>query len=162
MNDLFEYQSFDTDKVIGNRVGAAIVDYIIFASLCVFFIIAFGEKTAPQTYSVTGWKGWIPFIFWFIYFVIVEYLLNGSFGNFLAGVKVVSLQNSSLMITQVLIRRLGDIVDIWWCFGILRFLLVRKTRYNQRIGDLWAKTIVIDRKRRMKSYEELYNIVIVH
>ena len=32
----------------------------------------------------------------------------------------------------------------FWPFGILGILFIKNTKYNQRLGDLLAKTIVID------------------
>lgn len=58
--------------------------------------------------------------------------------------EVRSIKNSKLTFSQSLKRHLLSIFDLW-PFGILGYLLIKNTKYNQRLGDLWAKTIVIDK-----------------
>src|SRR5262249_30993297 len=85
----------------------------------------------------------VPMLFWFIYFVIAEALLNGTLGHHLFGLKVVSvLANPKPNFGQILLRRISDALEIAWCFGLIAFILVKNTQHNQRLGDLWAKTVV--------------------
>lgn len=125
------------------RVGAAVFDYLFFLTFLIFFVLFFGERVSENTYQVRGPLALIPFGFWFIYFVLIESILKGSIGNRIMGLKVQSLNDEPLRFSQVLKRRICDILDICWCFGLLGFILMKNTVNNQRLGDIWAKTIVV-------------------
>lgn len=125
------------------RVGAAVFDYLIFLVFLIFFVYSFGEKVNENTYQVHGPLALLPFVFWFIYFIILESVLKGSPGNRIMGLRVLSIEDEPLRFTQVFKRRICDILDIWWCFGLLGFILMKNTINNQRLGDIWAKTIVV-------------------
>ena len=70
--------------------------------------------------------------------------MGNTLGNYLQKLKVVSIQESKKDINfgQALKRHLVDMLDVWFFLGIILF---KNTKYNQRLGDLWAKTIVIDK-----------------
>lgn len=135
--------SHNTAKATKFRVGAAVFDYLIFLVFVFVFIFSFGEKVKANTYQVQGPLALVPILFWLVYFVIIESLLKGSIGNRLMGLKIYSLDNKPVRFIQVFKRRIGDIIDIWWCFGLVGFILMKNTVNNQRLGDIWAKTIVI-------------------
>lgn len=50
----------------------------------------------------------------------------------------------TLTFGQHLERQLLNMVDLW-LFGFLGILLIKHTEYNQRLGDIWAKTVVPDK-----------------
>lgn len=51
---------------------------------------------------------------------------------------------SVLTFGQSLKRDLLDMIDLWGLGGIYSIILIKNTEYNQRLGDLWAKIVVID------------------
>jgi uncharacterized RDD family membrane protein YckC len=55
------------------------------------------------------------------------------------------LSGNELGFGQVIKRRIADALEITWCFGLIAFILVKNTEFQQRLGDLWAKTQVVDR-----------------
>lgn len=131
-----------TDKYISKRVGATLIDYTLIYILTFFYIYTAGEQNQEGTYVVTGLPALVPMFIWFLYFVIAEYNLGGTLGHQLLKIKVVSIDNSSLHFGQILVRRIADIIEISWCFGLIAFIIAKSTDKNQRLGDLWAKTIV--------------------
>ncbi len=102
----------------------------------------------------------MPFL---AYHVIFELLNNGqSLGKMTLGIKVVSMDGREASTPQILIRWLTRFVDfgLIWCFiflgsdqyfmgiflaitGILSFILFLSTKYNQRLGDLAAGTVMV-------------------
>jgi uncharacterized RDD family membrane protein YckC len=36
-----------------------------------------------------------------------------------------------------------DCVDIWIFFALIGFVLIKNTQYSQRLGDIFAKTLVV-------------------
>lgn len=144
MEDIFtSVNKPKTLEAIKFRVGAAIFDYLIFLVVVIFFVFFLGKKVDSNSYQLRGSLGLLPFIFWFIYFVIIESVLKGTLGKRLMGLRVFSLDNEPLKFSQVFKRRICDTLDICWCFGLLGFILMKNTINNQRLGDIWAKTIVM-------------------
>lgn len=84
-----------------------------------------------------------------------ELKFGGTLGNLVFDLQVVSIRDnstSSLTVGQSFKRHLVDLLDIWF-FGLLGILLIKNTKYNQRLGDLWAKTIVIDSADSQQFYK---------
>ena len=148
MSDIFDDQIPNTSEAVNDRIGAACIDYLIFAIVFILCVFIFGKKTGEHEYRVTGPPAVIPIIFWFLYFIVFEFFFQGSFGKKLCKLKVISITGDNAKFIQIVIRRFCDLLDIIWCFGIMGVVLIRKTVHNQRLGDIWAKTIVVKRQIR--------------
>lgn len=59
-------------------------------------------------------------------------------------IKTVHDDFSNLNFRSALIKHLCDILDYFPFFGIVGLLVTTNNKYKQRIGDLVAKTVVID------------------
>jgi uncharacterized RDD family membrane protein YckC len=129
----------------GKRIGATIIDYGIIWSLFIFYITKFGTPNDEGGYSVHGLPALVPIIFWFCYLVLTEAISGSTLGHKIFGLQVVSIDNSKLKFSQVIKRRVTDAIEIHGFGGLLAFILVKNTKFNQRLGDIWAKTIVIDK-----------------
>lgn len=140
---LSEKYSSSSRRVINDRIFAAILDYALFFVFTFFYVRIFGEKISEGTYTVRGPLSALPLFFWFLYFVVLEKIMHGTFGKQMLGLKVISMDGSSISFVQVLKRRLSDFIDFWWCLGLVGIILVKNTQYHQRLGDIWAKTIVV-------------------
>lgn len=127
------------------RVGATIVDYALIFFLSWAYIFLLGDRQ-DGGYVVEGWSALGPVGVWFIYFVLAERFAGGTLGHQLFKIKVVSMDGNGLSFVQVVVRRIFDVVEISWCFGLIAWLLVRSTDRHQRIGDLLAKTLVVGAK----------------
>jgi uncharacterized RDD family membrane protein YckC len=128
------------------RVYATLVDYTLIFALSFAYLYLAGEQQDDGSYRVSGWPALAPVALWFLYFVIAERYLKGTFGHQLFGLKVVSMNGNQLGLGQVCARRICDALEISWCFGLVAYLLVRSTDRNQRLGDLLAKTFVVGAK----------------
>ncbi len=144
---LIDELKYETSGAIIHRAVAAVLDYGIFSVIVFLFVLTFGERVDGGTYQLTGNLTSLLLLIWFIYFVMLEAIFKGSFGKRIMGLKVLSVNGDPVKFNHVLRRRLCDIVDIWFCYGFLGFILIKNTAYNQRLGDIWAKTIVIKETR---------------
>ncbi len=139
-----------TENYIGKRVAATLIDYTLIFALTIFYVVIAGESDIRGVYSVHGWAGWVPELFWFLYFVVAERYLGGTLGHLLFKIKVVSQRERQVSFGQIFLRRICDALEISWCFGLFVFFIQKNTKDNQRLGDLVAKTIVIGK------YDELF------
>jgi len=143
--------TINTKQYINKRILATIIDYAIIFGLTYLYIVSFGSQTEDGSYVVSGAPALVPIIFWFIYIVIIEYFFNGTIGHMFFDLKVVSVEGSTITFIQILKRRFSDALEIVWCFGLIAFILVKNTQYNQRLGDIWAKTLIIGKNESNKK-----------
>lgn len=127
------------------RIFATLIDYIVFGCLFFFFITKYGEPNTHGGHTVTGLKAFIPLLFWLIYFVLIESSISATAGHFILGLKVTKVDNNRIRIVDSLKRHFLDPIDFFF-FGIPAIITIRNTPLNQRIGDLFAKTIVVNDK----------------
>ncbi|HLK28523.1 MAG TPA: RDD family protein [Puia sp.] len=133
----------DTKPYIQKRVAATFIDYTLTYVLTFFYIYVVGKTDENGSHVVTGLPALVPMLFWFLYFIICESFLDGTMGHHLFKIKVVSMDGSKPEFSQILLRRLADILEISWCFGLIAFITAKSTQNNQRLGDIWGKTIVV-------------------
>lgn len=129
---------------ISKRFSATLIDYTPQFIFFFWYIYNFGEPNDEGGYSVEGLKATVPIIFWFVLLVIPEALSGKSLGKLVVGLKVVNAKNGeSISMIQGIKRRLLDPIDLFITFGIVAYLNIKNTPQNQRLGDLWSKTIVV-------------------
>jgi uncharacterized RDD family membrane protein YckC len=130
---------------IGLRCIAGLIDYIIIWTFCFVFIYSFGSPNDEGGYSVTGLPALIPMGFWFSFTVLPELFFGTTVGNSIVGLEQKSLtrQNGQLTFSQSFKRHLMDPLDMF-PFGLIGVITIKKTKKHQRLGDLRAKTIVIN------------------
>lgn len=143
MNEL----EIKTESNIGNRFVAGLVDYIIIYGFTFFLSYTIGEPNNEGGTSLSGLPALIPIIFWLIMTVGLESGLGATIGNSLVGLKAIPKNgtNRKLTFSESFKRHLLDPIDMFF-FGLVAIITIKNTEMNQRIGDLWAKTIVISIK----------------
>jgi uncharacterized RDD family membrane protein YckC len=126
------------------RFLSALIDYSIVFGFFYAYVRTFGTETTDG-YVVTGFPALIPIVFWFFYIILLEVFYGATIGNSIVGLKPVSLinHNGELSFSQSIKRHLLDPIDMF-PFGIIGILTISNTDKNQRLGDLWAKTVVIN------------------
>ncbi len=132
---------------ITRRIFAGIIDYTIIFFFSFAMIFVFGEPNDEGNYQLNGLPALIPVAFWLLMTVGLESGLGGTLGNSIVGLKAIPLsgQNRNLTFGQSLKRHLLDPIDMFF-FGLPGIITVKNTDKHQRIGDLWAGTIVIKMK----------------
>ena len=133
-----------TQPNIGNRILAGLIDYGIIYGFTFAMIFILGEPNNDGGYSLNGVPSLIPVFFWLIMTVGLESGLGGTIGNSIIGLKAIPIsgQNRKLSFGQSFKRHLLDPIDMFF-FGLPGIITIKNTDKNQRIGDLWAKTIVV-------------------
>ena len=145
MNRKTKYsENIETEPNIGLRIIAGLLDYLVIGIFFYAYLYAFGEPDNLGKYTVNGLPALVPILFWGIITIGLEQLFGSTFGNFMVGLKPLSINgiNRELTFGQSLRRHLLDPIDMS-IFGVIGILLIRKTEKNQRMGDIWAETIVV-------------------
>ncbi|MDQ1164746.1 RDD family protein [Flavobacterium sp. SORGH_AS_0622] len=143
-----------TKPNLKKRILAGLIDYSLMFGVVLVMFLYFGEKT-KNGYELQGFPAFFNFLIWFGYMVGFEVKFGATLGNQMFDLQVISIKDSkttSLTLGQSFVRHLFDILDFWF-FGLLGILLIKNSTYNQRLGDLCAKTIVIDTKDSEQFYK---------
>ncbi len=127
-----------------DRFLATLFDYTVIGCFSLVFIYQYGEINSEGGYMVDGIKSFIPLIFWFVYLIVIEFAFNASVGHLILGLRVVKIDGSKIKFIDSLKRHLVDFIDFFF-FAVPAILLIKNTSLNQRLGDIWAKTIVIEK-----------------
>ena len=148
-------RKIETKPNIGKRILAGLMDYAIIFTFTYIFAATYGEPNIDGGYTVEGLPMLIPIGFWGIMIVGIEQFFGATLGNYLLDLKPISINGiqEELTIGQSFKRHLVDLIDMF-CFGLIGIMIIKNTEMNQRLGDLWAKTIVVD----MNEYKELNKI----
>ena len=122
---------------IGERIGAAAIDYIILA-VYYFLVFYLGDiEEAPLATLLFM----IPALF---YHLVCEMAMNGqSWGKRLLNIKVVKIDGTRPGFSSYLIRWIFRIVDVLFLFGAISTLVIIINGKGQRLGDIVANTTVI-------------------
>ena len=153
MNEIKVPAELKTAPNIGKRILAGIVDYLIICIFFFIFLLAFGEPDSEGELAVNGLPALVPILFWGIMTIGLEQWFGATLGNSLVGLKPISISKSNdnstfsrtdekLTFVQSLKRHLLDPIDLFF-FGLIGIITIKNTDKNQRLGDIWANTIVV-------------------
>jgi uncharacterized RDD family membrane protein YckC len=125
------------------RIYATLLDYGLFLVASYAYITFFGHDNDEGGKTVNGVLTLPLPTAWFIYFVIVETFYGATLGHYSFDLKVLSLDRGEVAFEQVVKRHLLDLIDVF-LYGIPAIIAIRNSEKHQRLGDMWAKTIVVD------------------
>jgi len=136
------------------RVFASCTDYLIY-----FLVLSllYGQLYNPSSTGVGFGINLInpnPFIsiaIWLLLFPLPEGFKGQTLGKRLFRIRVLSHDHSTASYGQCFVRHLLDIIDWLPFFGVAGLIAASINKKNQRIGDLLAKTIVVDSLNRKSS-----------
>ncbi len=139
---------------VGERIAAFIID--IFIILGYVFTVSLIADTLDAESAGSA----IIFIFFipvFFYSLLCETFMNGqSFGKKALKIKVVKIDGSQPSFGNYLIRWLFRLIDIQMFYGLPAVITIAANGKGQRIGDIVAKTSVINLKRSRETEETIY------
>lgn len=139
----FNKMTINTEPKLLKRSLATIIDYGLYLIFFSWLVATYGVPNDEGGYTLTNDpKGWWIFVVWIIYFPIVESIRGQTLGKLILGLRVVTKNGKPISFEQALKRRLVDMIDFFF-FGIVAIVTIKNTPDHQRVGDLWAKTIVI-------------------
>lgn len=149
--------SEDGRDIVGERVGAAVIDILVLGVLFVVMAVLFGGAqsttatslndpsvhTSGTSVSLSG----LPFVLFLVlslaYYFVLELVYGQTLGKRVTSIRVVRLDGGRPTPVAILLRTLGRIVDALPVFYLLGFLMVVSRRPRQRIGDRLARTTVV-------------------
>jgi uncharacterized RDD family membrane protein YckC len=124
------------------RIIATLIDYGIYFIFYTIYLYAFDENPEPGKATVTGVMVLPIVVVWFIYFVVIESSSQATPGHDVVKLKVITENGEKPSLSSILKRRLLDPIDIFM-YGIPALICISKTPKHQRLGDLWANTLVV-------------------
>ena len=147
-----------TKSNLKKRFFAGLFDYSIIYTVTYLIFDIWGVPNSEGNIHVTGFPAFCIFIFWFIWTIGFEQYFGATLGNSIFNLKPISIRNNELKLTfgQSLKRHLLDPIDLS-PVGLGIFLM-KNTYNNQRLGDMWAETIVIDtvdQTQYVKKFDQL-------
>ena len=125
------------------RFLAGFIDYTIIYIFNLTYIYAFGSPNEEGVHSISGFPALLPILFWGLVTVGFEQWFGATYGNQLVKLKPQSINGDRLSYAQSFKRHLLDPIDMFF-FGVVGILLIKNTKHHQRLGDIWAKTVVVD------------------
>jgi uncharacterized RDD family membrane protein YckC len=135
-------------EVIGRRVAAALVDLMLAIVLLIVVGIAFGKAHTGGGNASVNLRGVSAVVFviaLFTYYATGEFLWGQTIGKRLFGIRVVSRRSDRSSPTAITGRTLLRAVDFFPLLYLVGFILILATgRRRQRLGDLVARTTVVD------------------
>ena len=132
-----------TQPHLKRRFLAGLIDYLFIYGLFYAFALYYGSPNESGGYSVTGSAALVPIIFWMVLTVGLEQVTGATLGNGIAGLKPLDADGRhNPDVFQSLKRHLLDPIDMLF-FGIIAIIAIKNSPKHQRLGDQWAKTIVV-------------------
>lgn len=126
---------------LSKRLIALLIDCIIFYLLLLFFSFILGEFNSLRSFKVSGFPAIVLFGIGIYLTVFSEALEGQTIGKKLMSIKVVNLHGREIRTKQAFLRYIFGIIDLFFGIGIVVVILNSK---NQRLGDLIAKTLVVE------------------
>ena len=129
------------------RIFAYCLDFFILWTLLYFgwgSLLSLSEGTVRVGFTFNGIGAIGLPITWFLVFVLPESLKGQTIGKMAFRVRVLSDDYKHASFGQFSIRHLTDVVDWLPLFGIAGIVVASSNKSKKRLGDLVARTIVVD------------------
>lgn len=124
------------------RSLAAMIDASIVFCLSFLIIIKFGTETSEEHWSLSGIPAALMLLGMALFWIIPEWLTGMSFGKWSCDLHVVDMAGNKISLPQSVKRNVLRVVDVQAAY-LVGFIAAKLTPNQQRLGDLWAKTIVV-------------------
>ena len=129
---------------LGRRFVAWLVDVLITGLAWVPFA---ETSSVDGTYSIR-WDGvdfLIPLLITLAYFVLLEGAFGATLGKLVLGIRVRALDGTRIGFGAAAIRNLARVVDAFPYVipYLVGAIAVSRSETDQRLGDRWAKTVVV-------------------
>jgi uncharacterized RDD family membrane protein YckC len=138
-------------KYVVKRMLAGLVDYGLYFAFFVGYCRLFGAPNAADAYEVHGCSHiLVLFAVWILLLPMPEAVWGRGIGKWLADLHVAMAADLATPpnVLAVAKRHVLSFVEVGMCFGLLPLIVILSTERRQRLGDLWAGTVVIDRNER--------------
>jgi uncharacterized RDD family membrane protein YckC len=138
---------------IGKRWLACAVDYIIFLVVWTLLQYAFTGLSVHDYDIVVRYLVLVGLLVafmipWILIFPGMESFNNGqTIGKALFGIRTVKQDGAPLDFGSSLLRHLFSFVDYFPFLGLIGVIVAANKKEKQRVGDLIAKTIVVEARK---------------
>lgn len=145
-------------KGVGPRFAAIVIDAIILMIVLWIFMKMFGKSYPAgcgafasigstnvddgSFYGLCGGGAALYILFAIAYYFVCEWLLSGTPGKLMLGMKIVKEDGQKIDFVAALIRNVLRAVDGLF-FYLVAAIFVWKSDKKQRLGDRLAKTVVV-------------------
>lgn len=141
--NVMKFYTVTTKPYLKQRIIATVIDYGIFCLLFWLYVDVMGKKSDDGTSTtVTGLPALVIPVFWFVYFVVTEAVNQATPGHDICKLKVYKADGQKPGFTDAFKRRVCDPLDIF-IYSLPALICILKTPKHQRLGDLFANTVVI-------------------
>jgi uncharacterized RDD family membrane protein YckC len=132
------------------RFGSTLVDMLAVGLLASVLLLAFASLTGRTLPAVGEWEDWVSlssllsiWIAGWLYFTLLEGLTGGTLGKWLSSLRVVRLDGTPIGFGRAAIR------GLFWPLeaNLIGAIFIWATSRNQRLGDLLAGTLVVNRNK---------------
>ncbi|WP_116109303.1 RDD family protein [Lewinella sp. IMCC34191] len=128
---------------IGLRIGAFAIDLIVILLSCFLLLLCLQLLGADLNLHVVREYGIIFYLI--LYFFFSEMLSRGqTVGKKILKLRIIRLDGEDPTPADFLIRSMFLLLDVVFTGGVLAVLLIVTGSQNQRLGDLIARTVVIN------------------
>ncbi|PPK95009.1 MULTISPECIES: RDD family protein [Nonlabens] len=136
---------------VGKRMLAFLLDLVIFAIYLITMSLTIYRAVGLFDDNNTLGIQELSMLPIFCYSLLMHLIFNGrTVGKFIMGIKVVREDGSPARLSDYLVRWIFRLVDIVIFFGTVGVVSILFSEKKQRLGDLAAKTIVINTKKSTK------------
>jgi uncharacterized RDD family membrane protein YckC len=132
---------------LGMRVLAAILDCAVVLVAQYFIVEKWGEAGPEGDMVLKGVPVFVLLLASAAFWILPEWLLGATLGTWACDLRVTTLRGGNISFGQSLKRNVLRLLD-FFPFYLTGFVAAALTPNRQRLGDLWAKTIVVSRKSR--------------
>ena len=130
---------FDTEDLLGSKVAANFVDYVIF-----FFVTLLFYHYAPQIEGESFMTSFPYFLMWFIIFPVFESISGQTIGYRVFKIRSITLKGQAVPFWRIVIKRLFDPIDYYLLGTNSLITLIRGKDIERRVGDMASKTMMIN------------------
>lgn len=148
--------SFSYDVAgIGSRFLAALIDLAVYLLLTITLAILYTQTqrfitdSIVQSYLDALYVG-VTFVLYWAYYIFFELIWAGqSPGKRLIRIRVVRLDGTPAAPSQIIIRNIGRLVDMFPGFYAVGFIVMFSNERSRRLGDFAAGTLVVRETARL-------------
>jgi uncharacterized RDD family membrane protein YckC len=124
------------------RVIACLIDYTIFLIiLCALAMFVLPEVTLNSPSNFLNIS--VIAILWILVLVFPEAKFGYTIGKGVVNLRVAKLRESDSMFKVALKRHVLDFIEFPMWFGLISFIMIINSDRHQRIGDMFAHSIVV-------------------
>lgn len=127
---------------LGRRSLAALIDLAIAFGIFFAIVRRYGVQTSDTEWTLTGLPALALLAGLWCYWFIPEWFWGATLGKYLCDLKLLSENGRKCTATQSFKRNLLRAID-FFPFYLTGFLTARFSPKHQRLGDQWARTIVV-------------------